>query len=66
MSLLNKRVNYFDLGLHNGLELREFVLKIFPTLNIDIHNYFCYGFEACKKFADYNEYKRRKNKTLLG
>jgi len=51
-----KRVNYFDLGLHNGLELREFVLRIFPTLNIDISNYFCYGFEACKKFADYNEY----------
>lgn len=46
------RVNYFDLGLHIGYELNDFIFKIFPELNIT--NYYCYGFDACKKFADFN------------
>jgi len=47
-----RRVNYFDLGLHVGYELNDFISKIFPSLNIS--DYHCYGFEACKKFAQYN------------
>jgi len=47
-------INYFDLGLHTGYELADFVYKIFPSLNIS--NYNCYGFEACKKFLDFCEF----------
>ena len=45
-------INYFDLGLHSGLELRDMVTNVFPNLNIK--SYKCYGFEASKHFADLN------------
>jgi FkbM family methyltransferase len=47
-----KRVNYFDLGLHTGLELWAILSEAFPSCNIT--NYRAYGFEACQKFIDIN------------
>lgn len=43
-------INYFDLGLNTGLEMRDIITEVFPSLKIK--DYRCYGFEACKKFAD--------------
>ena len=50
---MTKKINYFDLGLHAGLELRDMVFKVFPELNLKNCRY--YGFEASKQFADYNK-----------
>jgi hypothetical protein len=47
-----KRVNYFDLGLHTGLELWAMLSETFPSCNIT--DYKAYGFEACQKFIDIN------------
>jgi hypothetical protein len=43
------RVNYFDLGLHSGLELRYVVTQILtPAANKKLIDFQAYGFEACE------------------
>lgn len=48
--MIKFKVNYFDLGLYRGQELKWIVEDIFPRLNIT--NYEAYGFEACKSYSD--------------
>lgn len=55
------KVNYFDLGLYKGTEIKWMTEKIFPKLGIE--NYSAYGFEACRKYSKgvsnyYNSNKR--------
>ena len=52
MSTRKKRVNYFDLGLHSGLELRYMLTQVLiPGERANLINFRNYGFEACAQFA---------------
>jgi len=56
------KVNYFDLGLYHGTELKWMVENVLPSLNVD--NYMVYGFEACKNYADRLENLYCKNEKV--
>lgn len=43
------KLNYFDLGLYKGTEIKWMTQKIFPRLGIE--NYSAYGFDACRKYT---------------
>jgi len=46
------RVNYFDLGLHTGLELRYALTRVLiPAANKKLIDFQAYGFEASEKLA---------------
>lgn len=47
--MIDFKINYFDLGLYRGVELRWVVESIFPSLKIQ--DYRAFGFEACEKYA---------------
>ena len=47
---IKNRVNYFDLGLHTGLELK-YILTHILTPHKKVIDFQAYGFEASKKFA---------------
>lgn len=44
-----KKINYFDLGLYRGWEIKHIIYNIFPELKIE--NYNAYGFEAHPLYA---------------
>ena len=49
---MKRRVNYFDLGLHTGLELNYILTHILtPLENKKLIDFQVYGFEASEKFA---------------
>ena len=49
---MKRRVNYFDLGLHTGLELNYILTNILtPLENKKLIDFKVYGFEASEKFA---------------
>ena len=49
---MKRRVNYFDLGLHTGLELNYILTLILtPLANKKLIDFQVYGFEASEKFA---------------
>ena len=49
---MKRRVNYFDLGLHTGLELNYILTNILtPLENKKLIDFQVYGFEASEKFA---------------
>ena len=56
------KVNYFDLGLYSGEEMKQMLYHFFPQIGVT--DYSAYGFEACEAFYDFCRDELKDNENV--